>query len=224
MSYTPIYRKALDSGALRQKVKEAYGLLSSCRLCPRYCEIDRINGQEGFCKVGGRPMYSSYGPHYGEESPLVGTGGSGTIFLTGCNLGCIFCQNYDISHRMNGKKTDVEELAAIMLALQSRGCHNINFVTPSHQMPFLLAALELAAAGGLNIPEVWNCGGYESPEALAILDGVIDIYMPDFKFWDDKVADGCTSAGDYREIACSAVKEMYRQAGDLVIKDRKSVV
>ncbi|MCD6310828.1 MAG: radical SAM protein [Candidatus Eremiobacteraeota bacterium] len=219
MSYTPIYKNALETGALRQKVKEAYEILSSCRLCPRYCEIDRTIGQKGFCKIGSEPVYSSYGPHYGEESPLVGSGGSGTIFLTGCNLGCIFCQNYDISHLMQGKKTDVEEIAAIMLTLQQRGCHNINFVTPTHQMPFLLAALELAAQAGLNIPVVWNCGGYESPESLAILDGIIDIYMPYFKFWDNEVAYRFTSAENYREFACSALKEMQRQVGNLIIKD-----
>ncbi|MCL5036224.1 MAG: radical SAM protein [Chloroflexi bacterium] len=219
MPYTTKYREALNSGKLRRKVEEACSILSSCRLCPRYCEVDRTKGEKGFCKVGAEPMYSSYGPHYGEESPLVGTGGSGTIFLTGCNLGCLFCQNYDISHEMNGKVTDIEEMAAIMLALEKKGCHNINFVTPTHQMPQLLSALELAARAGLNTPVVWNCSGYESPESLAVLDGVVDIYMPDFKFSIDENAYNFTGAGNFWEITQNAIKEMYRQVGELVIED-----
>jgi putative pyruvate formate lyase activating enzyme len=168
------------------------------------------------CRTGDKPVVSSYAPHFGEEDPLVGRHGSGTIFFTHCNLYCLFCQNYEISHGGEGEEVSVEDLAAAILYLQKRGCHNINFVTPSHQVYQILAALPLAIEGGLNVPLVYNTGGYDALETLQLLDGVVDIYMPDFKFWDSKVAGDLCQAEDYPEIACQAVKEMHRQVGDLV--------
>jgi putative pyruvate formate lyase activating enzyme len=161
-------------------------------------------------------VVSSYAPHFGEEDPLVGSQGSGTIFFTHCNLYCIFCQNYEISHGGEGEEVSIEDLAAMMLNLQQRGCHNINLVTPSHQVYQILAALPAAIAGGLNVPLVYNTGGYDALETLRLLDGVVDIYMPDFKFWDPQVAKDFCQAEDYPEIARQAVKEMHRQVGDLV--------
>ena len=165
-------------------------------------------------------MVSSYAPHFGEEDPLVGSHGSGTIFFTHCNLYCIFCQNYEISHGGEGEEVSVEDLAAMMLVLQKRGCHNINFVTPSHQVYQILAALPAAIAGGLSVPLVYNTGGYDALETLRLLDGVVDIYMPDFKFWDPRVARDLCQAEDYPEIARQAVKEMHRQVGDLVVDEQ----
>jgi putative pyruvate formate lyase activating enzyme len=211
------YLGSARSGALEEKIREAYAMMAKCRLCARSCDVDRTGGQKGFCGTGDRAVVSSAGPHFGEESPLVGTGGSGTIFLTSCNLRCLFCQNDDISHLKEGSVMSPGEIADSMCALQRRGCHNINFVTPSHQMPFLLEAVFLAAEKGLSVPIVWNCGGYESLEALQILDGIVDIYMPDFKFSRDDSAGRYCSAPDYPETARIALAEMHRQVGDLVI-------
>jgi putative pyruvate formate lyase activating enzyme len=163
---------------------------------------------------------SSYAPHFGEESPLVGSSGSGTIFFTNCNLGCIFCQNYEISHLGEGEEVTAEQLAAMMVSLQEKGCHNINFVTPSHVVPQILEALLIAIKKGLSIPLVYNSGGYDAIETLLLLDGVIDIYMPDFKFWDNDSARQLAAAPDYPERARDALKEMYRQVGDLQINDQ----
>lgn len=171
------------------------------------------------CQTGRQAMVSSYSPHYGEEDPLVGRSGSGTIFFTHCNLRCLFCQNYDISHEGHGAKTTARELAEMMLFLQRRGCHNINFVTPTHTVPQILEALPDAIEQGLRVPLVYNCGGYEEVETLQLLDGIFDIYMPDFKFWNPQVSDRFCSAPDYPEKARSALREMHAQVGDLVIDE-----
>ena len=189
--------------------------MSCCTLCPRECRVNRNEGETGFCRTGKLALVSSYNAHFGEEAPLVGQNGSGTIFFTHCNLRCNFCQNFEISHLGQGVEVTGRQLADIMLHLQEEGCHNINFVTPSHVVPQILAATLLAARDGLSIPLVYNTGGYDKVETLALLDGVIDIYMPDFKFWDNAVAEKTCQAPDYREVACVALREMYRQVGDL---------
>ena len=214
-AWEPVYLETHRRGLLQAKIDAAYEILSQCNLCPRNCLVDRHHGELGVCRTGDQPVVSSYGPHFGEEDPLVGSQGSGTIFFTHCNLYCLFCQNYEISHGGEGEEISVEDLAAMMLALQKRGCHNINFVTPSHQVYQILAALPAAIAGGLNVPLVYNTGGYDALETLRLLDGVVDIYMPDFKFWDPQVAGDFCQAEDYPEIARQAVKEMHRQVGDL---------
>jgi putative pyruvate formate lyase activating enzyme len=215
--WEPVFLETHHRGLLQAKIDAAYDILSQCNLCPRNCLVDRHHGELGVCRTGDRPVVSSYGPHFGEEDPLVGSQGSGTIFFTHCNLYCIFCQNYEISHGGEGEEISIEDLAAVMLALQERGCHNINFVTPSHQVYQILAALPAAIAGGLNIPLVYNSGGYDALETLRLLDGVVDIYMPDFKFWDSQVAGDLCQAEDYPEIARQAVREMHRQVGDLAL-------
>jgi putative pyruvate formate lyase activating enzyme len=215
----PLYIETHRRGWLEQKIAVAYDILSQCNLCPRNCLVDRHHGERGLCRTGDLPVTSSYGPHFGEEDPLVGRHGSGTIFFTHCNLYCIFCQNYEISHGGEGEEISLADLAAMMLSLQRRGCHNINFVTPSHQVYQILAALPLAIDGGLNVPLVYNTGGYDAVDTLRLLDGVIDIYMPDFKFWDPQVAADLCQAEDYPEVARRAFKEMHRQVGDLVMDE-----
>jgi putative pyruvate formate lyase activating enzyme len=182
----------------------------------------RLQGETGVCGVAENAMVSSYGPHYGEERPLVGSGGSGTIFLAHCNLCCVFCQNSEISQEGEGQAASVRKLAEMMLDLQRMGCHNINFVTPTHQVPQILRALPLAVEGGLQVPLVYNCGGYESLETLRILDGVFDIYMPDFKYADSEAAKRYSNAENYPEVAKAALQEMHRQVGDLVM-DRRGI-
>ncbi|MCX7635449.1 MAG: radical SAM protein, partial [Syntrophales bacterium] len=181
----PSYIDLHEGGELANRIAQATSLLTSCELCPRLCRINRRQDERGVCKTGRRAILASFGPHFGEEAPLVGRGGSGTIFFASCNLLCLFCQNYEISHLREGAEVEPEELARVMLHLQRRGCHNINFVTPTHVVPQILAALPTAIAGGLNIPLVYNCGGYERVEVLRLLEGVFDIYMQDCKFWDD---------------------------------------
>lgn len=211
------YRRAYRTGLLAERKTTAYERMRACTLCPRKCGVDRLAGETGFCKTGEVAWISSFCPHFGEEAPLVGANGSGTIFFTHCNLLCIFCQNFDISHEGAGQPVTPDQLAATMLHLQKTGCHNINFVTPSHVVPQILAALEIAAAEGLHIPLVYNSGGYDRVTTLKLLDGVVDIYMPDFKFWDPAVARRTCDAPDYPEVARSALKEMHRQVGDLEI-------
>jgi len=194
-------------------------MLSRCTLCPRSCGVDRLKGERGYCGGGALAVVASFGPHFGEESPLVGTYGSGTIFFAGCNLKCCFCQNHDISHGGRGREVEPEELAAMMRGLEREGCHNINFVTPTHYVPQMLEATLMAAREGLSVPIVYNCGGYEDVEALRLLGGVVDIYMPDFKFWDDEPARTYLGAADYREVATRALAEMQNQVGDLIIRD-----
>jgi len=189
--------------------------MNPCTLCPRQCKVRRDKGQTGFCCIGDTPIVSSVGPHFGEESVLVGRGGSGTIFFAGCNLGCVFCQNFDISHHRHGRQMTTGQLAQSMLELQSYGCSNINFVTPTHVIPAIAAAIELARENGLMLPTVYNTGGYDSVETLRLLEGLVDIYMPDMKYSDPKVAEELSAAPDYPQINREAVKEMHRQVGDL---------
>ncbi len=204
--------------ALRQcskAVQKLWSLMDPCTLCPRQCKVLRSKGKTGFCGIGVLPVISSVGPHFGEESVLVGKGGSGTIFFAGCNLGCIFCQNYEISHQRQGNQRTIEQLVQSMLDLQSHGCSNINFVTPTHVVAAIAAAIELARQQGLSIPTVYNTGGYDSVETLKLLDGLVDIYMPDMKYSDPDVAGELSAAPDYPQVNFAAVKEMHRQVGDL---------
>jgi putative pyruvate formate lyase activating enzyme len=217
--FEPAYIKTFKKGLLQEKIKAAYKLLGSCNLCPRKCGVDRLSGETGVCKTASYAFVSSYNPHFGEEKPLVGTDGSGTIFFTHCNLMCLFCQNFDISHEGHGQKITAAELAAVMLALQQHGCHNINFVTPSHVVPQILSALEIAIQQGLSVPLVYNSGGYDLPATLKLLEGVFDIYMPDFKFWDPQIAESACQARDYPEIARNALREMHRQVGELTVDE-----
>jgi putative pyruvate formate lyase activating enzyme len=208
------YRALLPTGELRRRVKEAHDHMRACDLCPRVCGVDRY-AKTGICKTGTRAVVSSFAPHFGEEDPLRGTRGSGTIFFAWCNLNCQYCQNYDISQKGHGQEVEPEDIAAMMLTLQKRGCHNINFVSPSHVVAPILAAVLIAAEAGLNIPLVYNTGGYDTMTALALLDGVIDIYMPDMKYGDPVVAKRYSHVEDYPAINQAAVKEMHRQVGDL---------
>ena len=198
-----------------KSIEQLWDLMDPCTLCPRRCGVNRRNNQLGFCGIGDMPVVSSVGPHFGEESVLVGSGGSGTIFFAGCNLGCVFCQNFDISHHRHGHPVTIEQLAKSMLELQSYGCCNINFVTPTHVAPAIAAALKLAREEGLALPTVYNTGGYDSVETLKLLEGFVDIYMPDMKYADPKIAEELSTAPDYPEINREAVREMHRQVGDL---------
>ena len=193
-------------------------IMTSCVLCPRMCRVNRLDGETGFCGIGREPTVSSAGPHFGEEPPLVGVGGSGTIFFTGCNLGCVFCQNGEISHAREGRPNTVTDLANTMLHLQNAGCENINWVTPTHQVPAIMEALDQARSEGLALPTVFNCGGYERVEILRLLEGQIAIYMPDAKFASSKTAERYADAPDYPEVMKAALKEMYRQVGDLELR------
>jgi putative pyruvate formate lyase activating enzyme len=215
----PAYIQAYRSGLLRRNIDQGLARMASCTLCPRMCRVDRLGGETGVCRTGRQAWVSSFNAHFGEEAPLVGENGSGTIFFTHCNLLCLFCQNFEISHQGIGQEVSDEQLAGIMLALQQQGCHNINFVTPSHVVPQILAALELAIPGGLHLPLVYNSGGYDRLETLKLLDGVIDIYMPDFKFWDPEVAQKACDAADYPDVARQAILEMHRQVGDLELDE-----
>ena len=211
----PSYLKLYKERALKDRIEIAYNILRECTLCPRQCKLNRLEGEKGVCKTGILPIISSYNAHFGEELPLVGRNGSGTIFMTHCNLLCLFCQNYDISHLGEGKEVSIELFAKMMLELQEMGCHNINFVTPTHVIPQILDALLLAIEGGLNIPLVYNSGGYDSVDTLMLLEGIIDIYMPDFKLTDPEVAHTLCKARNYPEVAKAALREMHRQVGDL---------
>jgi putative pyruvate formate lyase activating enzyme len=213
----PSYIRTYHDGMLLERIDAALAILENCRLCPRHCEVNRLEEEKGVCNTGRQALVSSYSPHFGEEDPLVGKGGSGTIFMTNCNLGCVFCQNYEISHLSQGVPVSLSDLAQMMLSLQRRGCHNVNFVTPTHMVPQILEALPEAIEQGLTVPLVYNCGGYEEVDTLRLLDGVFDIYMPDFKFWDSEQSARFCSAPDYPEKARAAVKEMHRQVGDLVL-------
>jgi len=199
---------------------QAHERLANCTLCPRRCGVNRLTAERGVCKTGEQSVVSSYNAHFGEEAPLVGSGGSGTIFITHCSLGCRFCQNYEISNNGQGHEISSRQMADIMLRLQENGCHNINFVTPSHVLPQILKALEAAIPGGLQVPLVYNSSGYDEVETLAMVDGIFDIYMPDFKFWDSAVSGKMCRAPDYPRKARAAIKEMHRQVGDLVLDDR----
>lgn len=215
----PVYLRTLREGKFPEKIARVRELARQCQVCPRHCGVNRLAGEHGECRVGYNPIISSYFPHFGEETPLVGWQGSGTIFIGGCNLLCLFCQNYDTSHLLVGRTVSIPQFAEIMLKLQRLGCHNINIVTPSHIVPALIEALYLAAQDGLEIPLVYNSGGYDSPDSLQLLDGLIDVYMPDFKFFDDALGAKYTAVDNYGTIARQAIKEMHRQVGDLVIEN-----
>ncbi|MBN1676033.1 MAG: radical SAM protein [Kiritimatiellae bacterium] len=211
------YINAYKDGILPQRIEAALKVLERCTLCPRRCRVNRLEGQPGFCRTGRDAVLSSYNPHFGEESPLVGRGGSGTIFFTHCNLGCVFCQNWDISHEGHGMAAAPEQLGRIMAGLQEMGCHNVNVVTPSHVVPQIIEALPVAIEKGLSVPLVYNSNGYDSVETLKLLDGIFDIYMPDLKFADGARAERYCNAPDYPAVARAALKEMHRQVGDLEI-------
>ncbi len=213
--FQPAYLKLLSSGDFKRRVKQAYELLSICEVCAWECPVDRRAGKIGVCRTGMHARVSSYGPHHGEEDPLRGRQGSGTIFFTRCNLRCQYCQNHDISQTDSGHEVDPEELATMMLELQARGCHNINFVSPSHVVPQIMAAVLIAAQAGLEIPLVYNTGGYDSLAMLKLLDGIIDIYMPDMKYADPDIARQYSKIRDYPAVNQAAVCEMHRQVGNL---------
>jgi len=216
---SPAYLELLKNGELEGRAEAAWKAMSSCKMCPHRCGADRLGGESSFCRITDHAILASYGPHFGEEAPLTGRKGSGTIFFSSCNMRCLYCQNYEISHLMSGKPVTPEILAFCFLALQEDGCHNINLVTPSHVVPFILKALVLAAGEGLSIPLVYNTAGYDSTDTLSILDGIIDIYLPDFKYWDKAVAKRLSKVSDYPETARTALREMHRQVGDLAVDD-----
>lgn len=213
------YLELYHRGKLKERTEAAKSLLQSCQVCPRHCGINRLKNEVGKCRTPRQAMVSSYGPHFGEEAPLVGRRGSGTIFFTNCNLRCLFCQNYSISQLGEGEMVSKEELAYMMLYLQAKGCHNINLVSPTHVVPQILEALEIAVERGLDLPLVYNTGGYDSVETLKLLDGIVDIYMPDMKYSDEKIAQELSGIKNYPQVNKAAVKEMYRQVGDLQINE-----
>jgi putative pyruvate formate lyase activating enzyme len=204
---------------LKERTRQALFRLESCDICPRLCKVNRLQDERGFCRIGRHARVHSYAPHFGEEPPLVGRSGSGTIFFSGCNLSCVFCQNYDISQLDQGWEVSAGSLARMMLALQRQGCHNINFVTPTHIVPQILEALVLARKEGLCIPLVYNSGGYDSLETLRLLEGIFDIYMPDAKFGSDEPAQKYSMAPRYTHFMKSAIREMHRQVGDLMLDE-----
>jgi putative pyruvate formate lyase activating enzyme len=217
-AFEPAYLALFRSGELKRRVEAAYERLHDCDFCGRECRVDRYE-RTSSCKTGVRAIVTSYHPHLGEEDPLRGWRGSGTIFFAWCNLNCQFCQNYDISQLGHGHEVEPEDLAVMMLALQEQGCHNINVVSPTHVVPPILAAILIAAESGLRLPLVWNTGGYDSLATLALLDGVIDIYMPDMKYADEEIAHKYSKIRDYPEVNQAAVKEMHRQVGDLALNE-----
>jgi putative pyruvate formate lyase activating enzyme len=216
---TPSYLDLLAAGELSERAEQASTLLSPCTVCPRMCGVDRTEDERGYCRGGCLPAVSSYGPHFGEEPPLVGTHGSGTIFFTGCNMRCVFCQNYDISQVRHGTEVSSDQLAGMMIRLQDRQCHNINLVSPTHFVPQILEAVWIAAKKGLHIPLVYNTSTYDSVETLRILDGVVDIYMPDAKYGSDATSQVLSDAPGYPAFMEDAIVEMQRQVGDLVVYD-----
>ncbi len=218
--FEPAYLTLLHSGELEKRVTMAYRRLEACDICPRRCGVNRRAGETGACRTGEEAIVSSSGPHFGEEAPLVGYGGSGTIFFTWCNMHCQYCQNYTISQLGEGTPMSPQRLAGVMLHLQEIGCHNINFVSPTHVVPQILAATLIAARRGLRVPLVYNTGGYDNLETLALLDGVFDIYMPDMKYADATVAQRYSLVPDYPTVNQAAVKEMHRQVGDLRLDER----
>jgi putative pyruvate formate lyase activating enzyme len=218
--WRPAYLQFEEEGRFAARIDEAYAILEHCQLCPRRCGVNRLRGQTGVCRTADQPVVFSAQPHYGEELPLVGRYGSGTIFFSNCNLRCVFCQNWPIAHEGRGHRIEVEELANLMLAVQGIGCHNINLVTPTHVMPQILRATRIAASKGLRIPLCYNTGGYDSLQAIRLLDGIVDIYLPDLKFMDADQAEVYMRAPDYPETARAAIAEMHRQVGELVTDDR----
>ena len=217
--FQPAYLSLWQSGQLSARAEHALSKLGDCVLCPRECHVDRLADKFAVCRSGRYVRVSSHFPHFGEEDCLRGTRGSGTIFFSGCNLRCVFCQNFEVSWQVQGEITAPAELAAMMLELQAQGCHNINLVTPEHVVPQILEALPTAVEGGLRLPLVYNTGAYDSLESLKLVDGVVDIYMPDFKFWDPEMARRYLRAPNYPEATRRAIKEMHRQVGHLVLDE-----
>lgn len=209
----PLFIEAYKSSKLQSAADKMLSMLSSCKICPRKCGVNRLSGQVGFCKTSLKPKVYSYFPHHGEEPPISGTRGSGTIFFSGCNMSCCYCQNYKFSQETEGREVNLEELAEFMLSLQKQNCHNINLVSPTHIIPQILKALVIAAQKGLNIPLVYNTSGYESAETIRMLDGIIDIYLVDMRYADSRMADKYSQAPDYPRYNMASVKEMHRQAG-----------
>ena len=218
----PSYLKLYEEGRLEEIKEKLLERLKRCDLCPRRCLVDRFK-KKGFCKTSRYAYVSSFFLHFGEERELVGRGGSGTIFFSFCNLGCIYCQNYTISHLGEGEEVTPQVLARMMITLQENGAENINFVTPTHVIAQIVEALPLAIEKGLRLPLVYNCGGYESGEVLKLIEGVFDIYMPDIKYSDNRIALKFSNASDYWEIVTSSVVEMHRQVGDLIIKEGRAL-
>ena len=214
-SYVMLHR----SGELMARAERLRARLEDCDICPRRCRVDRVAGETGECGIGDLAVVASATPHFGEESPLVGRGGSGTVFFSGCNLRCAFCQNDDISFSDEGHLADPETLAAVYLRLAEVGCHNLNLVTPTHVVPMAIAALDIAAREGLALPLVYNTGGYDEPSVIRELDGIVDVYMPDAKFADAGVAGRLCDAPDYPEVNRVVLKEMHRQVGDLELDE-----
>jgi putative pyruvate formate lyase activating enzyme len=209
----------LGTDELAARARQALALLGQdrCGVCPRLCKVDRVADHKGLCAIGRQAVVASYFPHFGEENCLRGWNGSGTVFFSGCNLRCVFCQNHDISWQVQGERVTPARLAEMMLALQAQGCHNINWVTPEHVVPQILEALPLAVAGGLELPIVYNTSAYDSLDSLQLMDGIVDIYMPDFKVWSQPAARRYLRRPEYSEVARAAVKEMHRQVGQLVV-------
>jgi len=219
--WQPAYLKLDQTGELGQRADRLYSIYRACRLCPRQCGANRMKGQKGVCQGTSRVKVYSAHPHFGEERPLVGRGGSGTIFFSNCNLRCVFCQNWEISQRGDGTLISDDALGRLMLDLQKIGCHNINLVTPTHYVPNIVSAVRWAVREGLRLPLVYNCSGYEPVEIVKLLDGIIDIYMPDYKYTDGAMAAKYSAgAKDYPEVAAEAIAEMHRQVGELVVDEK----
>ena len=217
----PPYVSLHHSGELERRAARALELLGSpCRVCPRLCSVDRLADERGLCRIGRSAMVASHFPHFGEENCLRGRNGSGTIFFSGCNLRCVFCQNFDVSWKVQGEEVSAQRLAAMMLELQARGCHNINWVTPEHVVPQILEALPLALDAGLDLPIVYNTSAYDSPDSLELMDGVVDVYMPDLKLWSSERSRRFVGKREYAAVATRNVREMHRQVGDLVIDEQ----
>jgi putative pyruvate formate lyase activating enzyme len=218
--WEPSYLALHRSGALTERAERALALLDGrCLVCPRLCKVDRLADRAGLCRVGRRAVVASYFPHFGEENCLRGRRGSGTVFFSGCNLRCVFCQNHDISWQLQGERVTPRRLAAMMLELQDAGCHNINWVTPEHVVPQILEALPLAVARGLRLPTVYNTSSYDSLDSLELMDGIVDVYMPDFKLWSSDLSRRYLAKRDYAAVARRTVAEMHRQVGDLVFDE-----
>jgi putative pyruvate formate lyase activating enzyme len=218
--WSPPYLALHASGELAERARRALALLEGrCLACPRLCKVNRLADQAGLCRVGRHAVVASHFPHFGEENCLRGRRGSGTIFFSGCNLRCVFCQNHDISWQLQGERVTPDRLAGMMLELQAIGCHNINWVTPEHVVPQILEALPLAIDEGLTLPLVYNTSGYDSPDSLALMDGIVDVYMPDFKLWSSELARRYLAKRDYPEVARHSLRDMHRQVGDLVLDE-----
>jgi putative pyruvate formate lyase activating enzyme len=217
----PAYLETWKSGALSHRIERALAVLERCTVCPRDCAVNRFADEKAVCKVGRRAKVSTYFAHFGEEDCLRGWNGSGTIFFSWCNLKCVFCQNWETSNEGAGEEVGPRDLAQMMLELQARGCHNINFVTPEHVVPQILEALPYALEAGLRLPLVYNTSAYDSLDSLQLMEGVVDIYMPDFKYWDTEASARFLKAKDYPDRARAAIREMHRQVGDLMIDDQR---